>query len=1330
MLQDTNFHPYNRQVQAKMSRLSHRRVRTVLLGAVMAWMLPADGAGQAVNTRLYTTEDGLSVGMPTDVYRDDNGFLWVLGQQGIQRFDGHRFESFNRLVPDTLQRSLIGVPRFHVDPEGWVWLVEKNGRHALRFDPLTERTEVKVGPIVLPTKPDMQRICPYLYPFYDVLQPLGSPESLRKRVRELAGYEYRPWAFQRTRDGRIWLHRSDARIVPLGPATGPETPLRQPAAAQDRAISLSTGSFWLPRPDGSLQRIQLPHAELGHMVEFHDLDDAGGYWLMVGGHHLMYVDLQTGETIDHGKLVARASRVFRDTEGILWSCTEAGLLRLREPLPWFTPIAASPTSGVNAGKGRSIRGLVEESGARYLMFEDNGGMLRVDASGSITTMAARSPDGGTALVEGICKAANGTVWVISDGRLHAFVGDGPQLRPGPTVHGARITSLHASRSGDRCILFLENDSAVLFDPAAERLGGPFPLSKAQDAEVLLTGQRLYVPDSRGLRIVELGSMRVRTIDLRLSEPMLEKGVRGIVPAGHMLHIGTSNGILCVDTNTWRVIRHISEADGLADPVVFSLLGERDRLWVGTNNGLTLVDPNTGQCLNFRMEDGLPFNEFNTGPVLLDAGGRCWMGGQNGLVHFDPAEVSAIPRDGARLRPVQLRISDDRATTWTEHHTGLSQRITLRPHERTMSIAFALDKLTDPSAHRFSYYLEGLEPPWFNTGDRAEVSYHGLTPGDYRFRVKAFDHRGVAALNELDIPITVMQVWYLRKWAIALWLALLALITVVLLRQATRRRAKLAEAARVLELNAFKDRFFANVTHEFRTPITVIQGLAGQLGADTTAPAEVQGKAAVIQRNSQRLLGLVDQVLDLTRLEHGRLELDRRPGQLRAYLRRILRAHHSLAGVRGLRLDVEVTGDDVIVLYDAERLRQIADNLVGNALKFTPPAGVVTVRAIIASHVLCDLTLEVSDTGPGMAEADLPRIFDRFFQSESHDRIASGGTGIGLALVKELVDAMGGKVLVESELGKGACFTVKLSLEYAEPGQVAQPADEEQVPVSTQEPAPVAEARTFDGDRPVLLVVEDDPDVGDYIMDCVSAQHHVLRARDGDQGLAMAREHIPDLILSDVMMPGMDGFALCHALKGDALTSHIPVAMLTARSDQPSRLEGITRGADAYLVKPFDERELLAVLENLHRLQRNIQQRYQREWEERTAALEKAGSEGRETGPRSNGGPIPEDIEHVFLVQVRLVLEKHFADPDFGVEELAQALHLSRSQALRKIKALTGSTPVVLMRDFRLAKAQTLLEQGGHTVADVAYACGFNTPNYFSDVYFQAYGHRPSEHIKA
>ncbi len=1302
------------------------------MGAVMVWVLPYSGVAQTATTRLYTNADGLSTGMPTDVYRDGNGFLWVLGQQAIQRFDGHRFENFNRLVPDTLQRSLIGVPRFHVDPEGWIWLVEKNGRCALRFDPLTERTEVKEGPIVLPTKPDLQRICPYLYPFYDVLQPLGGPEALRLRVRELAGYEHRPWAIQRTSDGRVWLYGSDARIVPLGPATGSEPLPQHPNAVPDRPLSPGvdpSGALWLPRPDGRLQRIRLPAAVLGQAVEFHDLDDAGGYWLMVEGRHLLYVDLHTGETIDHGPQLARVSRVYRDAEGIVWSCTEAGLLRLREPLACFTSIGALPTSGVSAGRGRSIRGLVERPDGHYLMFEDNGGMLRVDVSGAATPMAAKLPDGTPALVQGMCRAANGTVWVISDGRLHAFEGDGPVLRPDRAPDGARISSMHAARTGDRFVLFLENDSAVFFDPVAERFGRPFPLSKAQDAEVLLTAQRLYLPDSRGLRIVELGSMRVRTIDLGLSEPLLESGVRGIVPAGGMLHIGTMNGILSVDTTTWRVVRHISEADGLADRVVYSLLPEGDRLWAGTRHGLTLVDPATGQCLNFHMEDGLPFNEFNTGPVLLDGDGRCWMGGQNGLVRLDPGEVSAVPRNAARLRPVQVRISDDRATTWTVHHTGLSQRITLRPHERTLSIAFALDKLTDPSAHRFSYYLEGLEPPWFNTGDRAEVNYHGLTPGDYRFRVRAFDHRGVAALNELDIPITVMQVWYLRGWAIALWVALFVLATVLLWRGTMRRRAELARAARILELDAFKDRFFANVTHEFRTPITVIQGLAGQLGTDTMVQGEVQGKAVVIQRNSQRLLGLVDQVLDLTRLEHGRLELDLQPGYLHAFLRRILLAHHSLASVRGLQLDVAITGDDVPVLYDAERLRQIADNLVGNALKFTPPGGVVSVRAILSAGVRCDLTLEVRDTGPGIAEADLPRIFDRFFQSEGHDRIASGGTGIGLALVKELVDAMGGTVRVESELGKGACFTVALSLEHADPGQVVRPTEVEQAPVTTPAPPPVPAPKAFDGERPVLLVVEDDPDVGDYIMDCVSAQHHVLRARDGAQGLALAREHVPDLILSDVMMPGMDGFALCHALKSDALTSHIPVAMLTARSDQVSRLEGITRGADAYLVKPFDERELLGVLENLHRLQKNIQQRYQRAWEERPDAPEQAGTDGRDAGQRAGDGPIPEDIEHVFLVQVRAVLEEHFADPDFGVEELAQALHLSRSQALRKIKALTGSTPVVLIRDFRLAKARVELDRGGYTVAQVAYDCGFSTPNYFSDVYLQAYGHRPSERIR-
>lgn len=1309
--------------------MSHGRTAAVKRPAclLLAAVFLIHAEAQTVTTRLYTTADGLVDRVVTDVHRDANGFLWILGQHGVQRFDGHRFEVFNHLIPDSLQRSLIGIPNFHADPDGWIWLLDPAGAHALRFDPVTMAREVRSAPLVLPTSPDLVRLCTQLYPYYDMMRPLGRPAQVRQRITDLLG-NTRIRAIQRTDDGRIWVYGDHGRSVVLDPHTG-ETiehtrnvvPARTYWPMLDKAAAL-----WLPHVNGAPRRLQLPRSVLAHAELVPHLDQRGGIWLQAEGNHLYEVDPRTGHFTDHGTLAAGILRVYRDDEDLVWLCTDAGLVRLYERPVLFQSIGAKPVKEGRAIVGSSVRGIVEVREGGFLAFNDIGDLLRIDPEGDSERLPMSSGNALLSGVLGLFSSPHGGVWMLSSEGLHRWTSEQGAFDAGRAPPGAGIVSLFSDATGERYLVFLDDGQACFFHPRDERFGKSFPLAKAPRAAVLFDGHRVLLPDDKGLRLLDIWTNTVRAIDLKLSEPLLENGVRGFAHLGGLLHIATHNGILSVDTAGWTVVRRVSEAEGLADPVVYSLLSDGERLWAGTRNGLSMVDPASGACVNFNMSDGLPANEFNTGATLLDARGHCWMGGVNGFIRFDPRAMGAIPRDPARLRAVHLRSSDERATAWTEHFApGMhaTTGITLRPAERSLSLGFALSSLARPESHRYNYYLEGLEPPWQHTGALAEAIYHGLPPGRYRFRVKAFDHRGVAAINELEIPVTVLQVWYLRGWAIALWAGLVIGSLFLFMRNAIRRRAERSEAERIRELDAFKDRFFTNVTHEFRTPLTVIMGVAGQLERSGNGDAVIQGQAGLIRRNSKRLLGLVDQMLDLTRLRHGRLVLDARPADLHAFLQRTIAMHRSHAQVRGVDLRAEVRGGPCIAAFDAERLRQVIDNLCGNAIKFTPVGGSVHVRADLGTGAPCSLRLSMRDHGPGIAPEDLPCIFDRFHQGK--EGAAAGGTGIGLALVKELVEAMGGSVIAESAPGRGSTFTLRLDLPRAE----ADVLDAVAAPPVEAAPPPLhlvsvegnghADAPNGEDDRPLLLVVEDDADVGEYIISCLGPTYRVLHAVDGNQGFAMAQEHVPDLVLSDVMMPGMDGFALCHALKSDPATSHIPVALLTARSDHPARLEGITRGADAYLVKPFDEQELIGVLHNLHRLQLRIQERTRQVWQEAPPPPHAAPSV-----------PPEEEPEHRFLAQVRTLLEAHHADPAFGVEELAGKLGLSRSQVFRKVKALTGETPVTLLRTFRLARARTMLAQGGYTVSEVAFACGFSSASYFSDVYLAVHGHRPSEQANA
>lgn len=1278
-------------------------------------------SGQYGGHRLFSTADGLADRMVTDLHRDAHGFLWILGPSGLQRYDGNTFRSYPQLIPDSLAGTFRGTQDFHVDPEGHLWLVGRDARAALKIDLVACRSQVVPAPFLLPTGNGPGCWDSAFLLQYDFMQPLlaipaaaATLDSLRREMTIVA--------VGRTDDGAIWLHDWNGRSVRWDPITKKlSVPL--PAGGSTNPLFTNAldgqGRLWAVRPDGKLVACQVadPDSKAVRFLPFFDRNS--NPWLVSTEDRLYSVDPVTGHVEDHGAVPRSVHGVLRDHEGIIWVATEGGLVRISPAARLFHAVGSTLHNGTPATLGSSARGIVQLADRSFLGFNDHGHLLIIPAQGGPVKEIMLHDQGGELLIKALLPTPGHGSLLVANGGLYA-------LAPG-TWNPTRIRTPFAvpisacAADNDLVLFFLEDGQATLYNAHTNTFGPRFPLSKPPLSAVLLRGRHVILPAPHGLRIHDMDTHRERTVDLGKDGPQDPSTVRSMAILGPDLWIATANGLLRVDTSCTRPPRRIGIAEGLADEMVYSLLPDGGRLWAGTRDGLSLVQAESGATTNFDMRDGLPFMEFNAGAVLRDDSGHCWMGGINGFARFRPGEVAALQRPPAQLRLSSVRNYNADAQAWNDLPTEMqdTEMVRLEPRARTLAITFMLASFEEPESNRFSYYMDGLEPAWFHVGTLPDAEYLDLPPGHYTFRVKAFDHRGNQAANEIALPVTVMQVWYARRWAIVLW-AVLAIAALALgARLLLHRRMEQAEARRIRELDRFKDRFFANVTHEFRTPLTVMMGLAGQLeSGEGPGLAETHRKAGTIRRNGQRLLALMEQVMDLTRLQNGKLQLRASPVAPLAFLERAAAPHRAVAEARGIRFRWTSNGQDRTVLADAERLRQVMDNLLANALKFTPAGGSVHVAAELGPGAPAPFRLTVEDNGPGIPDGELQAVFERFHQTGQGAEV--GGTGIGLALVKELVEAMHGSVTADHVTDGGACFTVELPLETTEAAAEAPAAPvadpERQAPDATAPP---------DGQRPLLLLVEDDADVGDYIAECVSGAYQLLRAMDGTQGLAMATEQVPDLVLSDVMMPGMDGFTLCAALKADPRTSHIPVALLTAKDDRPSRLEGITKGADAYLVKPFDAEELRAVLHNLLLLRQNIVQHYQAVWANSTISAAPLSTRPAMSLAEAGRSPIPEDIEHVFLARVRRILEQRYADTDLGVEQLAEALHLSRSQVLRKIRALTGSTPVALIRDFRLAKADLLLAQGGRTVAEVAYDCGFSTPNYFSDVYLQARGRRPS-----
>ncbi|WP_421799258.1 ATP-binding protein [Haliscomenobacter sp.] len=525
-----------------------------------------------------------------------------------------------------------------------------------------------------------------------------------------------------------------------------------------------------------------------------------------------------------------------------------------------------------------------------------------------------------------------------------------------------------------------------------------------------------------------------------------------------------------------------------------------------------------------------------------------------------------------------------------------------------------------------------------------------------------------------------------------------------------QKMKAAEVGRMKELDDLKTRFYTNITHEFRTPLSIILGMADQVKREPEQWLEEGTR--LIKSNGIRLLALVNQMLDLSKLEARAMPITMVHDDIVAYIRHLSESFHLIATQKQIELIFKSVRPQFDMDLDPEKISNIFSNLLSNAIKFTPEGGKIEIQLNVeGSNGSEVLLLSVRDTGIGIPPHLLNRVFDRYFQVESHSTPATAGTGLGLALSKEMAQLMGGRIRLESKVGEGSIFTLILPITHLSTARHTE--IQNKLPTSGTDHYFLSQTGNIhepeEGKSLKLLLVEDNPDAVRYLQGLLSPYHHIAVAYDGAAGWKLALEQVPDLIISDVMMPEMDGFELCSRLKKDIRTSHIPIILLTAKADMPSKLEGLERGADVYLAKPFDREELLVHVRKLIELRKALQEHFK--------------NFGHEDAER----PVEErKQEHAFLQKVRHALEAHLAEEEFGVEQLCRTLGMSRSQLYRKFQALTNTTVHQFLQEIRLYKAKELLTTTKLTVTDVAFEVGFKNLSHFSRVFSEAWGTPPGK----
>jgi len=622
--------------------------------------------------------------------------------------------------------------------------------------------------------------------------------------------------------------------------------------------------------------------------------------------------------------------------------------------------------------------------------------------------------------------------------------------------------------------------------------------------------------------------------------------------------------------------------------------------------------------------------------------------------------------------------------------------------------------------RFFHQLEGVDRDWVET-PRRFASYSNLSPGDYIFRVKVENGYNEPSEQTSYLKIIIYPPWWKTWWAYCLYILVLGSILFGFYRYQLKRQLIQREAVQLRKLNTLKSQLYTNITHEFRTPLTVILGMVDEIKS-RLKPGDInrfEESLNMIKRSGGNLLHLVSQMLDLSKLESGKLELQCVQADIIPYLQYLTESFQSLADSKGIKLVFYNEIKEVIMDHDPDKLFNIISNLLSNAIKFTPSGGKVIFH-VNKSHETSSekLILKIKDTGIGIPAKELPHIFDRFYQVDGSSTRPGEGTGIGLSLTKELVILMKGKINVKSQPGEGCEFTVSLPVTQnalrQEAGFKDRPAtleiEDKQEIQTAMEPtllnSPEYLLPNID-DQPLTLIVEDSQDVAKYIASCLGKEYKIHFAKDGQEGINKAFELIPDIIICDVMMPEKDGFEVCSTLKQDERTSHIPIIMLTARATKEDKLKGLTSGADAYLSKPFDKKELLIRIEKIIELRRHLLEKYSSRKHKLKSTL-------------SN-----DNIEDGFLQKIISAVEKNIDDSHFGTLQVAHAIGMSESQLYRKLKALTGKSTAVFIRTIRLHKARELLTTTSLNVSEIAYETGFSDPAWFSRVFKEEFGVSPN-----
>ena len=760
--------------------------------------------------------------------------------------------------------------------------------------------------------------------------------------------------------------------------------------------------------------------------------------------------------------------------------------------------------------------------------------------------------------------------------------------------------------------------------------------------------------------------------------------------------------------------------GLASDYVLSCTEDKlNHLWLATKSGLSMFDLNTKKIKNFNSYDGLSTAGFSEGTCQRTLDGKLIFGMIRGYLIFDPDKVMPHPIKGnlvftdLRINTERIRIGD--SSNILKQNINYSGGLVLHHDQNAFSIDYSMLDYRFDGRLPFRYRLKGLETYWHDNANQLRASYTNLSAGNYLFEVECVDPDRYINAPYKSLAITILPAPWLTWWAYLIYGAIALAIGLILWRNTLTALKLKQEIAVEHQLTELKLNFFTNISHELRTPLMLILNPIAHLIRHENSDPTHRQYLNIVDRNAKRMVRFVNQLLDFRKLQHGKTELVLSQFEITAFIRNIIAHFDDVCEQKEIEVKLEGLDEPLYVALDHDKVETVIYNLLSNAFKFTPEKRAITIT-LNRNISKKELSINVKDEGYGVPDDELGAIFELYHSDQRQTVKNSKGTGIGLALSKELIMLHGGKITAQNAPNGGLLVKVELPLtDINERTAITAPAPGPNEAVAAMPVITEIKGQRSDLHLPLLVLVEDNADMREFLKLQLMENYRVMTAADGAEGLDLIKVMMPDIVLSDVMMPRMNGIELIDHLKNDPAVSHIPVVLMSARSAVEHQIVGLNYGADYYLSKPFRNELLLAAIANI--------------LEQRRKLFEKL-SANKKIVNLAPGDIIVTSKDEAFINNVMAIIEKNMADPDFDIEMVAQMVNMGRANFYKKFKSLTQIAPVEFVRDIRLQRAKQYFDAGSGNVAEIAYTVGFSSPKYFSTCFRTKYNIAPSDYIKS